>query len=259
MDKPHFTAWPLQGGAPLAAAAAAAAALLVVCTVLTLCIVCTPCYSLHRRSAAGCRLLVQGGADVNAMDRFLHATPLHMACMQGSSACVQQLIEVGAKVEAVNIDTDTALHIAARRGYADTCDMLLKNGANVDAACARGGWTPLIHAAKGRWPKVVAVLLKHNATVDQPLHVSASPSQQVLHSPSHSLGTVCCVVSQSQWTALHMAARYHDRRIISLLLDAGADRTLETSEGETYEEVMDAFDEKGRRIASKSKSSESKK
>lgn len=200
MDKPHFTAWPLQGGAPIAAAAAAAAAaLLVVCTVLTLChLVCTLCYSsFHHRSAAGCRLLVQGGADVNAMDRFLHATPLHMACMQGSSACVQQLIEVGAKVEAVNIDTDTALHIAARRGYADTCDMLLKNGANVDAACARGGWTPLIHAAKGRWPKVVAVLLKHSATVDQPLHVSASPTHTSFSSLTLSLTrafVLCCVV-----------------------------------------------------------------
>ncbi|KAK3610172.1 hypothetical protein CHS0354_038811 [Potamilus streckersoni] len=76
-------------------------------------------------------------------------TPLHLACAREttnvgrypvcsfpSSSVVELLVEVGANVNAVDVDKNTPLHIAAvnRPCRADVIHSLLKNGAHIDAA-----------------------------------------------------------------------------------------------------------------------------
>jgi cytohesin len=48
------------------------------------------------------------------------------------------LLKAGADKEAKNKDQETPLHVAARRGHADTVNALLKAGANVNAVDDNG-------------------------------------------------------------------------------------------------------------------------
>ncbi|KAK2512626.1 hypothetical protein Q9233_016155, partial [Columba guinea] len=121
--------------------------------------------------------LLDAGADVNARDSELW-TPLHAAATCGHLRLVQQLIQCGADLLAVNSDgnmpydlcedeetldcIETAmaeqgerlgrsgrvlrdLHIAAANGYIEAAELLLEHRAGVTAQ-DRDGWQPL-HAA----------------------------------------------------------------------------------------------------------------
>ena len=60
------------------------------------------------------------------------------ACVNGKTEIVRRLLRVGhgALVNAVNINTTyTVLHIVAQRGDVDTLNVLIQNGANVNAWC----------------------------------------------------------------------------------------------------------------------------
>ena len=60
----------------------------------------------------------------------------------------------------------TALHWAVRANDLPTVQVLIRAGANVNAA-SRYGMTPLLFAAQNGEPKVVAALLKAGANAEQ--------------------------------------------------------------------------------------------
>ena len=61
-------------------------------------------------------------------------TPLHCAVLGGSPECVTALLEVGrARLDVVDSDFATPLHIAATRGAADIAIVLIANGASLTA------------------------------------------------------------------------------------------------------------------------------
>jgi hypothetical protein len=91
------------------------------------------------------RVLDEGG-DVNARVRqgstsLLLSTPLHLAAYYGHRNIIGELIARRCKVDAVNLGKKTALHVAARQGFAEICQMLINAGANVHAEDA-DGFTP---------------------------------------------------------------------------------------------------------------------
>jgi ankyrin repeat protein len=106
----------------------------------------TPLYfvgngSARMSGAAVVRILVQGGANVNAQERLKHCTPLHMAARRGNVPVAQALLDCGAEIEARDKLGETALHRAVKCGKEEMVAFLLSRGANAQAR-GKSGKTP---------------------------------------------------------------------------------------------------------------------
>lgn len=105
-----------------------------------------PVVSLHEAARDGlieqAKSLISKGADVNAMDERLAATPLHLAVYFANTEVVKLLIANGADVNAKNKWNRTPLNIAIDKGYMDYVELLRKHGAKVDAPSAQAKTLP---------------------------------------------------------------------------------------------------------------------
>lgn len=115
-------------------------------------------------------------------------------------------------VDCRNNDNKTALHEAAQFGQAKAVELLLKNGAEIDAL-KKADWTPLMLACtkvnqsefKDEHYKTVEVLLRGGAEVNYR--------------------------NKDGWTALHLIAREGEVRILELLLGYGLNLEAITRNG----------------------------
>lgn len=76
------------------------------------------------------RMLLDAGADINAMDIKSGQSPLMHAVESNSAEMIHFLIENGCDVNSQSYSGNTALHSACGRGQADTVRLLLKSGAD---------------------------------------------------------------------------------------------------------------------------------
>ena len=84
-------------------------------------------------SVAAVQELAAAGEDVNLANGY-GVRPLELACAKGDVELVRVLLENGAKIEQEKGEPD--LVTAARGGYAEVVDVLLKNGSSPNV---RGG------------------------------------------------------------------------------------------------------------------------
>jgi truncated hemoglobin YjbI len=103
----------------------------------------TPLYFVGNAShgahgAAVVRVLVRGGANVNAQENLKHCTALHMAARRGNVPVAEALLDCGADREARDKLGDTPLHRAVKCGKTEMVAFLLSRGANVHAEGKRG-------------------------------------------------------------------------------------------------------------------------
>lgn len=75
------------------------------------------------KDAAG--LLLAEGADVNAKDEAMGATPLHYAALGGHKDVVELLLAEGADLNAKANDRKTSLLLAYNKGHEDVVKLLL--------------------------------------------------------------------------------------------------------------------------------------
>jgi hypothetical protein len=126
-----------------------------------------------RGNVEAARLLIEFGADVNAIDgEEQRLRPLHGRSEHGDVEMVELLLEHGADVHAVSC-MSTPLHCAVGgfqhappQRWRDVAERLLRAGADVNAGSAENGdpnWTPLHHAAWRNHAAAVSWLLKHGA------------------------------------------------------------------------------------------------
>ena len=109
-------------------------------------------------------LLLGAGSDPRVQTTEGGYTPAHLAAMNGSKNVLELLLNNGADMEARGTNGPTPLHLAAQEGHQDCCDLLLSRGADREA---RDGWsqTPLwLAAGKGK-TEAVELLLQHGADV----------------------------------------------------------------------------------------------
>lgn len=92
---------------------------------------------------------------------------------------------------------DKELHLAVMAGDKEKVEMLLKNGADIEAKNNQREWTALYFAASENHVEIVEILLKNGANVDAKDSVDR--------------------------TALHYAALRGDRDMIKLLIEHRAD------------------------------------
>ncbi|XP_076008872.1 B-cell lymphoma 3 protein homolog [Genypterus blacodes] len=151
---------------------------------------------LHLTVQRGCkdlaRILLDAGADINALDIKSGQSPLMHAVESNNSDMVHFLIENSCDVNSQSYSGNTALHSACGRGQVDTVRLLLKSGADCSLKNYHND-TPVM-VAKNK--KIADVLRgrgsKQIKVQDQP-YASVSPRGSVLAvngSPSsnHSLG-----------------------------------------------------------------------
>lgn len=145
--------------------------------------------------------LLAAGLDPNTRDER-GQVGLYVALRAGSAKCATLLYAHPAiSIDEANLVGETPLMMAALRGNLDWTAKLAQRGARIN----RDGWSPLLYAASGPEPKVVAWLLEHGADVE-----SRAPN-----------GT----------TPLMMAARYGAEASVDLLLARGADRKRRNDQG----------------------------
>jgi ankyrin repeat protein len=148
-------------------------------------------------------------------------TPFMTACARGHLGVVKILLEhVGEQgLQGRDRDSRAALHHAAINGHEDVTAFLLSKGADASARDAYGK-TPLMLACRARGAGVVRRILRH--TGGQGLDES----------------------DDDGWTAMHCAIEAAQEEILSLLLLAGADPTIEANDGTTPRDITENWGSK---------------
>ncbi|XP_043315527.1 ankyrin repeat and SOCS box protein 11 isoform X4 [Cervus canadensis] len=159
---------------------------------------------LHEAAAQG-RLLALKTLIAQVNGVTVHgATPLFNACCSGSAACVNVLLEFGAKAQ-LEVHLASPIHEAVKRGNRECMEILLANNVNIDQEVPHLG-TPLYVACTYQRLDCVKKLLELGANVNH-----------------------------GQWldTPLHAAAKQSSVEIIHLLIDYGADLKCKNAQGQS--------------------------
>jgi len=133
------------------------------------------------------------------------------AVVDGRIRKTREIIDAGAKLDAVDGDGWTALHFVARDGHLGIAKLLLSRGANVDARNVQG-WTPLDLAAWNGQETVAKLLLEHGADPADVAGRDEYPGTAGLiaewNSPEN--------VEKRRWAAVAKDVRRQRRRFASL-------------------------------------------
>jgi ankyrin repeat protein len=113
--------------------------------------------------------LLELGADPNlSASNAMRVAPLHSAVAYGdpqvACAMARLLVEGGAQVNAVQQGGWTPLHEAADNNQFETAELLLSNGADPDAT-NDDGLTPLALARRKSFDQMAAFLTQHGASI----------------------------------------------------------------------------------------------
>lgn len=184
--------------------------------------------AVHEAAAQGrvvqLQQLIQGGAAVNivAVDSI---TPLHEACIQGQTQCVRLLLEAGALVDARNIDGSTPLCDACAAGNLECVKLLLEHGATVNPPLFT--FSPLHEACMGGNANCVQLMVDkgahmeaHDCHFGTPLHVSCAREHYDCAKVLLNAGANVNAIKLHE-TALHHAAKVKNIDLIELLVEFG--------------------------------------
>ena len=156
------------------------------------------------------RTLIQSGVNVDGWSPpNAYRRPLHLAITMGRLDMVELLIANGANVNAIDNHGETPLHMAAYYATAfnrDIVEFLLENDANVNAV-NNNGETPLHNAAYRGHYDIGALLVDRGANVN--------------------------AIDNNGETPLHNAASRGHLGIAALLLGSGANVSIRNQRGRT--------------------------
>ncbi|XP_034391154.1 ankyrin repeat and SOCS box protein 13-like isoform X2 [Cyclopterus lumpus] len=184
--------------------------------------------AVHEAAAQGRALqlqqLIEGGAAVNivAIDSI---TPLHEACIQGQTQCVRLLLDAGAQVDARNIDASTPLCDACAAGSLECVKLLLEYGATVNPPLFT--FSPLHEACMGGNSDCVQLMIDQGAFMEAhdchygtPLHLACAMQHYDCAKVLLSGGANVNAAKLHE-TALHHAAKSKSINLIDLLVEFG--------------------------------------
>ncbi|XP_076023526.1 ankyrin repeat and SOCS box protein 13-like [Genypterus blacodes] len=171
--------------------------------------------------------LIQSGASVNivAVDSI---TPLHEACLRGQAQCVRLLLDAGAQVDARNVDGSTPLCEASSAGSVECVRILLEHGAKANPALTSRTASPLHEASMGGKSDCVKLLVAMGACLEAydlyhgtPLHVACVNEHIECVRVLLNAGANVNATRLHQ-TPLHHAAKNMREDVIEILLEFGA-------------------------------------
>ena len=114
---------------------------------------------------------IAAGMDVNAKHDAFGITSLEIAAIAGHKEIVELLISEGADVNAKDKKGRTPLHHAATHGRKEIVELLIAKGADVNAK-TEGGITPLDWAK--RHPEIATLLRKHGGKTTEELKAASN-------------------------------------------------------------------------------------
>jgi len=176
------------------------------------------------------KVLIAAGATPRVKTRLNDITPLHMAAKNGNSAMIDLLLKAGADVQAATTTGTTPLMNAAASGHSEAVRLLLDHGADPNAKDVNQGQTALMFAAALNRADVVRVLAARGAR----LNVSSLvPDPYNIRKDAPATESTKLrgkgVLELGGMTALQFAARDGQMAAIQALLDAGADVNIPTA------------------------------
>lgn len=121
------------------------------------------------------QLLIDGGADTNALGKNGHYHSLHAVSITGNTEIAQLLLSNGADVNLQGTDM-SPLHIASSQGHLELVRLLIDNGANVNAQ-DRLRRTPLPSALTNGHLGIAKLLLENGADVNARRGILDTPLQ----------------------------------------------------------------------------------
>ncbi|ORC88542.1 ankyrin [Trypanosoma theileri] len=149
--------------------------------------------------AEGARLLLEAGADVNALDD-LHDSPFLLAGAEGRTAIMRDILRLGKPDMALrNRFGGSALIPACERGHVEIVEMLIDAGVDVDHV-NNFGWTGLLEVIELGGDDLDHVKIT-KALIDAGADVNLADNK----------GN----------TPLHLARKHKLRRVAKLIEDAG--------------------------------------
>ncbi|CAO3674717.1 unnamed protein product [Umbelopsis ramanniana] len=173
------------------------------------------------------RRLVHVGVDVNAKNIDSN-TAFHLASWCGHKEVVKALLECCAAFDAPNNFSSTSLHYAAENGHKEIVHLLLNHGASVDSKNNNSESTLHLAAGNGH-EEVVNLLLDWRVAVDArndksatALHNAAEGGHtEIIQLLLNSSASVDAKDENSN-TSLHLAAKNGHKEVVALLLDRRA-------------------------------------
>ena len=165
-------------------------------------------------------------------------TPLHAAALANACEAAEVLLKNGADINARDEDGLTPLHYAAVANAYKVAEVLLKNGADVNAKAEDYGGTPLHYAALSNACGVAEVLLQNGTDVnakadsgDTPLHAAALSNACGVAEVLLQNGADVNAKAEGGFTPLHRAALENAYEVAEVLLKNGADVNAEDKSG----------------------------
>jgi ankyrin repeat protein len=105
---------------------------------------------------------ISKGLDVNAKDHYLKETPLHCAAERDCVKAAELLIKEGADVNAKNFEGMTPLHYAVKKNSIKIVELLISQSVNINEKDNQGN-TPYTYAINKGYTDIADLLLKHGA------------------------------------------------------------------------------------------------
>ncbi|MBN3292090.1 ASB13 protein, partial [Polypterus senegalus] len=194
--------------------------------------------ALHEAASHGHVLqlkeLIQNGACVNVVT-VDSITPLHEASLRGQTQCVKLLLAAGAQVDARNIDGSTPLCDACAAGSIECAKVLLEHGANVNPPLFTA--TPLHEACMSGNAECVRLMILQGARLEAhdchfgtPLHVACAREHIDCVKVLLNAGAKVNAAKLHE-TALHHAAKVKNVDLIELLVQFGGNVYARDNQG----------------------------
>eukprot|EP01112_Ceratiomyxa_fruticulosa_P010630 TRINITY_DN281_c0_g1_i1.p1 TRINITY_DN281_c0_g1~~TRINITY_DN281_c0_g1_i1.p1 ORF type:complete len:657 (-),score=95.88 TRINITY_DN281_c0_g1_i1:49-2019(-) len=206
---------------------------------------------IHHASLAGSPPiideLIKRGASVNNLAGTGNPikpgfTPLFYACISAKLPIVKFLSGKGADLRAVDSDGSTLLHVSAFYGDLETIKFLIEKGLVLDQP-NNNKYTPFLFSCLSGNLEVVQFFLSHGANIHQRtkslescIHLASAHHNIVLEFLNR--GIFVDSRKDNKETPLHIAMRDGNWRVGKLLIEHGANITLENAKGKTPIEVV---------------------
>ncbi|CAG5131276.1 unnamed protein product, partial [Candidula unifasciata] len=185
-------------------------------------------------------ILIEAGANLTCRDKEL-CTPLHHAAMEGNLDLVHMLFEAAARnrdawtaselVSAVDIESNTPLHLAVENGHYEVTKFLLEKHSDVNRPRTHFIY-PLHLAVQSGDVRIVQLLAEHHARIDAvnddlttALHKAAVLNNPEVAKILIERGACINCKDRDNCTPLLLTARYGNVDMAELLLQMGADYT----------------------------------
>ena len=161
-------------------------------------------------------------------------TDLHEAAEAGDIKRVQLLIKEGADINAISYEKHlTPLHVALRGGHEKVAMFLIQKGANVNAVSYEKNLTPLHEAARGGHEKVAMFLIQKGADVNARDRYGQTPLRK-----ARDRKIVRLLIQKGAVNPINLhydvnLYKERDIKIVQRLIQQGADVNARDKEGKT--------------------------